>query len=130
MTEQFEDIKITSLDESASRPSGQGALMCLVLRLSQTAPSYWAQFFNETWKQQLYAMKRRAAVSGSRLEIICMPDELDVDHLPELKKVIAEANQAYRAHAANEQRRQEQEAAEHRRQKEALAKLNKTLKFD
>jgi hypothetical protein len=67
MSDQFTGIKIVALDDEASCPSGQGALLRLVLKLSQSAPSAWSQYFNDAWQQHLYIMKRRASVSGDRL---------------------------------------------------------------
>lgn len=130
MAEPFADITMKELDDSASRPSGQGALMRLVLRLSRSAPAQWCQYFNQAWQQHLYGMKRRATVSGDRLEIVCMQDELEQDHLPELKKVIAETNVAYRAFAAEQQRIKEANAKVDQQQKEELASLKGRLKFD
>lgn len=126
----FQDIKIVALDDGASGPSGEGALMRIVFKLSASAPAAWADYFNEAWRQHLYMMKRRAAVSGGRLEIICIPGELETDHIPELSKVIAQTNDAYRAFAA-EQARQEQAAEEEAlRQKQQLSDLKGRLRFD
>lgn len=130
MADTFEGIKIRELDDAASGPSGEGALMRLVLRLSQSAPGTWSQYFNQAWQQHIYMKKRRASVSGDRLEIICMPDELETDHLPELNKVIAETNTAYGAHAAEQSRLRQQAADEAERQKDQLANLKGKLKFD
>lgn len=104
--------------------------MRLVLRLSQSTPSPWAQYFNQAWQQHIYMMKRQAFVSGDRLEIICMPDELQTDHLPELNKVIADTNAAYAAHAAEQSRVRQRAADEAKQQKDQLAELKGSLKFD
>jgi hypothetical protein len=130
MLDQFNDIKIVALDDEASGPSGQGVLLRLVLKLSQSAPSAWSQYFNDAWRQHLYMMKRRASVSGDRLEIICTPDELEKDHLPELNKVIAETNEAYGKYAQEQKRLKEIEIEAARRQSEALSDLKGRLKFD
>lgn len=130
MSDQFADIKIVALDDAASGPSGDGALIRLVLKLSDSAPSAWSQYFNEAWRQHLYMMKRRASVFGNRLEIICVPDELESDHLPELKKVVKETNEAYRKFEQEQKRLKEVEIETVRRQREALATLKGRLKFD
>jgi len=130
VADTFTDIKIKELDDAASGPSGQGALMRLVLRLSESAPGPWSQYFNQAWQQHIYMMKRRASVSGDRLEITCMPDELQSDHLPELSKVIAQTNAAYGAHAAEQSRLRQQAADEAKRQKDELSSLKGKLKFD
>lgn len=126
----FTEIKIKELDDAASGPSGQGALMRLVLRLSQSAPGPWSDYFNQAWRQHIYMMKRRASVSGDRLEIVCMPDELQSDHVPELNKVIALTNAAYSAYAAEQNRLRQQATDEAKRQRDELASLKDSLKFD
>ena len=105
----FTDIRIKDLDDAASGPSGQGALVRVVLRLSPSAPTAWANYFNDRWQQQFYMSKRHANVFGDKLEIICMPHELESDHLPELKKVIAETNDAYRRYVAKQRVQEETE---------------------
>jgi hypothetical protein len=126
----FTDIKIVGLDDAASGPSGQGALVRLSLKLSDSAPSAWSQYFNEAWEQHIYMMKRRASVFGDRLEIVCMPDELQNDHLPELNNVISETNSEYRRYADAQDRQREIEVEIARRQKDELANLKGRLKFD
>lgn len=130
MSGEFVDIKIVALDDAASGPSGEGALLRLVLKLSQSAPTAWSRYFNEAWSQHLYMMKRRASASGDRLEIVCMPEELESDHLPELKKIVDETNQAYRRFATEQKRLKEIEVEAAKRQNEALANLKGRLKFD
>lgn len=124
------DIKIVALDDAASGPSGEGALVRLVLKLSQRAPTLWSQYFNHAWNQHIYMMKRRASVSGDRLEITCMPQELESHHLTQLNKIISETNNAYRKYTEEQTREKEIETERARRQKEELANLKSTLKFD
>ena len=131
MTAGFSEIKITGLDERASGPSEKGAaMMRMVLNLSSPAPSEWSDCFNSMWKQHLYGSKRSAHAAGKQITIDCVPSELGPDHLPELKKVVSEANAAYEAHL--NQKRSEEEAAEVKRTADSalLAELGKTLRFD
>jgi len=130
MTQQFVDIKIVSLDEEASTPSGDGALVDIVLTLSHTAPAAWAQYFNQAWHQNFYMMKRRATVSGNRLHIICMPSEVQSEHLPELRKVIALTNDAYRDYASAQELQRQEAEQRARQQKEQITNLKANLKFD
>jgi hypothetical protein len=125
----FSDITIEGFDEAASGPSGDRALVRLVLRLSASAPPDWARYFNQAWAQHIYMLKRRAQVAGNRLEIIAMPEELEREHLPELKKVIAETNAAYAPVAARREKEAELAAAEAKRQKDELRSLKDNLKF-
>jgi hypothetical protein len=130
VAEIFTDIKIKALDDAASGPFGEGALMRLVLRLSQSAPGPWSEYFNERWAGHIYGAKRRAAVFGDKLEIVCMPDELESDHLPELNNVIAETNEAYKKYIADRYRERQLEEQRMKRQAQELSDLKGRLKFD
>lgn len=130
MSATFEDIEITGIDDKASsRPDSRMALFDIVLTLSKSAPYEWSEYFDALWQRHIYMMKRSASVSGNRLTIHCVPDELEQYHLPELKRVIAEVNQEYGRffHSQLEQRQQEQ------RQKnedgEAIQNLKKNFKL-
>lgn len=129
MTE-FNDIKITELDEKASHPSGEGGLVDIVLKLSAAAPSDWASYFNAAWTRHIYMSKRKASVAGSRLEIRCMPDELQDDHIPELNKVIGETNSAYRVHLVEQAALDKAAAAQADADKQVITDLKESLKFD
>lgn len=130
MSEKFEDIKIVGLDESASAPSGQGSLVRFVFTLSRPAPHEWAVYFKQLWLHRMYMMKRETSVLGTRLEIDCMPDELETHHLPELNAAIGETNSAYRKYLENKTRIRELQIKEEQRQREQIQVLKKRLKFD
>jgi len=130
MTNEFEDIRITGVDESASGGGDENsALVDVVLTLSESTPSEWATYFNQRWEQHIYMMKRRARVAGSRLTIHCVPNELEKDHLPELRKVMEETNDRYRRHVANQAREERARAEREQAQKDEIKKL-KGIKFD
>lgn len=98
MANEFQGIRMVSMDESVSlRPNPNTGLYDVLFKLSIPAPDEWADYFNTRWDQHLYTAKRRATVSGSNLEICCVPDELNKYHMPELLKIIAETNNAYKA---------------------------------
>jgi hypothetical protein len=131
MTEEFEDIKIVAFNDQATRRGDPNlALMHLVLELSASAPHAWAQYFNECWHSHFYMMKREASVSGDRLEIYCVPDELEKHHIAELKKVISQTNQAYRQYLAQRQQAAEARAAKESEERANLAEIKSRLKFD
>lgn len=127
----FEDIKIIAMDDKASYKSDPSTHMVhVVLTLSASAPHEWAEYFNDRWQNQFYMMKRRASVSGKQLEIYCVPDELQQHHIPQLKKVIAETNTAYRSYVEKAQRVASEHAATEARERAELADLKSKLKFD
>jgi hypothetical protein len=130
MAQSFEDVRMVELNERASAPSGEGALMNIVIRLNQTVPPGWADAFQRMWKDHIYMMKRRAIVSGDSLTIVCMPDELQKDHIPELNRVFGEVNAAYRSYRADLEREKQAREEERKRQQHELANLKGRLKFD
>lgn len=131
MASEFEDIKIVAMDDEASyKDESDTQMVHIVLTLSASAPYDWAQYFNERWEQQFYMMKRHASVSGLRLEIYCVPDELQRYHIPELNKVIAETNAAYRSHVVHAQQITAERDAKKGRERSELADLKSKLKFD
>lgn len=127
----FEDIKIVEMDENASYKSEPSTkMMHIIFILSESAPYDWAEYFNDRWKQNFYMMKRAAYVSGKRLEIYCVPEELQQYHIPQLKKVIAETNSAYRAHLEQTQRITAEREATEANERAKLADLKSQIKFD
>ena len=131
MTTTFTDIKIIGMDDATSRPRDpNSAIVNVAFQLSAAAPSEWANYFNQTWQQHIYMMKRRARVFGRTLEIECVPSEIEKDHLPELKKIIAETNQAYGKYADTQARQREAEAARNAATAQELKDVKNRLKFD
>ncbi len=131
MVTEFEDIKIVSLDDKASYKSDpSSALTHVILSLSASAPYEWSNYFNQLWRQQFYPMKRNASVSGKRLEIYCVPDDLQDNHLPELNNVITKTNQAYRQYLAHTQQKAATQEAAEDAEREKLASIKADLKFD
>jgi hypothetical protein len=131
MADDFIHIKMTGLDDSASCSVERGsAIFRMVINLSAPAPAEWAQYFNHAWKNHFYMMKRRAEASGSVLNVECVPDELEKDHVPELKKVIDETNRAYANYHAQRQQQIAADAARTAADAEKLASIKKSINFD
>ena len=130
MTSEFQPIKIVSFDDKATYKSDpSSALVNAVLRLSAFAPSKWAEYFNDSWKQHFYMMKRNAQVSGDRLEVYCVPDELQ-NLIGEFNKIVAQTNDAYAKYVQQTQHNAEQQVAAEAAEREKLAVIKSTLKFD
>lgn len=126
----FQDIKITGMnDEESSKLDPSMALFDIVLTLSESAPYEWADYFNQRWEQHFYMMKRRASVSGARLTIYCVPEELE-SHVTELKKVIGETNQKYKEYLANQKNQEEIIKQKEKAEKEKMSNLKDSIKFD
>jgi len=77
----------------------------------------------------MYMKKRDAFVSRNQLTIYCIPEELQMDHLPELKKIIEETNKSYRQYRTSQKIEAERKKQEKKAEKDALDSLKKTLKF-
>lgn len=130
MTTEFEHIKIVSFDDKATyKTDPSSALVNAVLKLSSPAPAEWANYFNQRWEQHFYMMKRKAYVSGNRLETYCVPDELQ-NLIVEFNKVIAETNTAYTQYWAQKQHEAVQKSSADAAERENLAKIKGSLKFD
>lgn len=130
MAIKFQPIKIVSFDDKATYKTDQSsALVNAVLNLSASAPVDWANYFNQRWEQHFYMMKRNAHISGSRLEVYCVPDELQ-NLIVEFNKVIAETNQAYLQHLDHVQQQAANQEAAEAAELEKLSQIKNTLKFD
>ncbi|MCL1526842.1 hypothetical protein ACD582_10005 [Xanthomonas nasturtii] len=130
MTTDFENIKIVSFDDKATyKTDPSSALVNAVLELSSSAPAEWADYFNQSWKQHFYMMKRNANVSGDRLETYCVPGELQ-SLIVEFNKIIAKTNAAYAQHWAQKQQEAAQKSAAAAAERESLSKIKSELKFD
>ena len=131
MAATFTPIKIIGLNDSASGPSDQGAAMTrVVLDLSEQAPPEWAGYFNQRWAQHIYGMKRHAQVGGKQLEISCVLEELETEHLPEFRKVFDETNAEYSKFDAARQVAHEAQLTKRDAEAAKLAEMKKDIKFD
>ena len=124
------DVKITGMDPDLTRPSGRGKLDNVVLTLTPHPDWQWSKTFAALWKQHFYMMKRDAEVSGNGLVVTCVPDELGEGLLEELKKVVAQTNDAVKAQEAAHREAQAQQAAEAEAYRAGVEKAAKGLKFD
>jgi len=132
MTDGFADIRIVSVDVSASsRTFPASVLMNIVFKLSSTAPGEWASIFNFRWNNHLYIMKRGAHTCANHLEICCVPEEMEAHHLPQLKAIIAETNRVYHQFLAQEGQYEAGQSAKANLDKDNLLQdLMKNIEFD
>jgi len=121
-------VTITGMDASASTPSGEGALVDIHLNITKP-PSGWTGLFDQVWKQHIYMMKRRAHATDRHIVIRCMASELQSAHIPELKKAIANTDDAYRAAVATNQQLKQNQEMEEQRFKDGLNDIASKLKF-
>ncbi len=130
MTQEFEDIRIVSMDEGSSHwPNPRVVMYNIVLNISGSAPYEWATYFNQRWKQHIYMGKASARVSGRKLHIYCIPDELEKEHIPELNKIIFETNNSYRTFLAARIQQEATRKAHEIAEKDKLKSIKNNLKF-
>lgn len=115
----FQNIRITDLDDMACGPAEKGPLMNMVLVLSTEAPADWRVSFDEEWSKPALAMRRKAMIEGDRLTSTCMTYELQ-GQIDQLNGIIAEVNATYQLAATQVAARQEGE----------LRDLKANLKYD
>ncbi len=122
----FEDITIVGIDSQASTRVNQ-ALFDVALELSESPPSEWVSHFDRLWMEEWYMMKKRVEVSGSHIIITCVPAEIETEHLPHLKAVVAGANLAYRSGFTKTQMDQTAQAQERQVDVNMLDKIGDQL---
>ncbi len=139
--EHFNDIKIKCIDKEACYKSDEYENHFEIrLRLSSPAPLVWSSCFEVGWKSCIYTKKLKVDLfsdyrkpklnlSIDYIDIECIPDDLDSVHLPEINRVIDEANRKYKNHlkerAAIKKRKQEEDE----KAKEKINALVSRIKF-
>ena len=126
----FHDIKIVGIDQGASQPTGEGAFYVMVLNLSPHPTSDWSDLFSMLWKQNMYMGKRNIETFGSKMNVRCVPNELEGGLLEEIKRIVVKTNGEYRSHieAAEAQQQVAQDRKNEERQN--IANIASRLKFD
>jgi len=95
----FIDITIVELDlERSFQRSGE--FWNKVFTLSAEVPEDWSRIFDEVWAGARYQPKRHARIEENALVTICLPDELQSEHMQFLIGAVARTNDAYRAFIA------------------------------
>ena len=131
MSAEFTEIKIVGMGDAASRPDERkSAIVSVVFSLSSFPPSKWATYFNDMWNRHIYGSKRHAHVSDQTIVIECVPSEIESDHLPELKKIVSETNQAYLRVAAHRKSQEDEAVARDAATAQELKDVKSRLKFD
>ena len=127
---EFEDIHILDLDDAASyNPDPQYALYNMYLTLSRTPPEEWKQIFEAERAFPRHTMWRRAWIEGSRIVIYCVPEELEKYHMRDLLEDVKNANEKYRQYLMEFARREAQEHAQLKDEREKLRELRRRLGF-
>jgi len=121
MSTDFADLTIIGLDTERTRPSSRASgLRHMYLTLSASPSRAWSQLFDQERQFPRHNMWRRAWIEGNAIVVDCVPEEIALYHLNDLKQDVAEANQKYRQYLG-------QSEAEQRRAVEVRAQEQKRL---
>jgi hypothetical protein len=94
METDFVDIRIVGLEEDMTAGSPERPPLRLVfLRLSQTPPPIWRNYFDEARKISRHPHWRRAWIDRKFIVVECVPEEIEKYHLTDLKQDVARANE-------------------------------------
>lgn len=122
------DIKIVKLDSDATAPSGKGKLLNMVLILSDSLPYDADTIFDQAWRNNMSMYKRSASLSGNRVTVTCLEDELQ-GQIDLLKDVLPQVVGIYNERIAMAEKRRQEAKDEAVATKERLSNLNDRLKF-
>ena len=125
----FTDLQIVGVDkERTHNPDPRKAMYNVYLELSASPPSGWDQFFAQERSFPRHTMWRRAWLEGRYIVVHCPIDELEEQHLSDLKQDVANANrnyrEAYAKHLRQVEREQERERAEEEERNRQLDSLD------
>ena len=95
MSNSFEDITVTGLDEKMSKVVENGN-SSLYLSLSNHTDPAWNTAFDEAWNSVMHNQWRRARATGSHIHIECHHSELHSVHMPYINDAVDKANQKYK----------------------------------
>jgi len=95
MSRDFTDISIVELDPERSFQRS-GDFWTKVFTLSAEVPEDWSLIFDEVWAGARCNPKRHARIEEHAIVTICLPEELDGEHMEFLIAAVARTNEAYR----------------------------------
>lgn len=131
METDFADIRIISLEEEMTVESPVNPpLHYIFLRLSQTPLPIWKSYFEELRKISRHPHWRQAWIDRKYIVVECLPKEIEMYHLRDLKQDIAQANQRCRQYLQRQTQadRQKENTDSHVRQQ--LREMKGRLNFD
>ena len=95
MSRDFTDISIVALDPERSFQRS-GEFWTKVFTLSSEVPEEWNRIFDEVWAGARYQPKRHARIEEHTLVTVCLPGELQGEHMEFLIAAVSRTNEAYR----------------------------------
>ena len=127
----FIDIKIISLEEEMTVESPvRPGLLYVYLRLTQTPPPMWQNYFKESRKVSRHPHWRHAWIDRKYIIVECLTEELEKYHLNDLRQDIAHANRCYREFVLQQSRTDVQKEELQIQEREKLREMKSRLSFD
>ncbi len=131
MDSDFTAIKIVGLDEEMTVASfDHPGLQLIFLRLSQTPPPIWQSSFKKSRKVPRHPHWRQAWIDRKFIVVECLPDEIEVYHLRDLKQDVARANEYYREYFKKQAQAERQKKHADHNVRAQLREMKDRLKFD
>ena len=128
--DQFTDLKIVGFDPARVTSSQQGAAMRqMPLQLSARPPLEWGPLLEARYEHSFSGNGRTVKVIGASIYVDCVPEDLAVI-LEDLKSIVSQTNEAYRADLARQAAQWEKAETDAVAEKQRLEDIKKGLKFD
>lgn len=127
----FADIKIIGLEEEMTVDSPvRPHLRYVYLRLSQSPPPLWQNYFKDARKVSRHPHWRQAWVDRKYIIVECLLPELELYHLNDLRQDVATANQRYHQHLGKQGNPDREKARVDQEARDFLREVKGRLKFD
>jgi hypothetical protein len=127
----FLDIRIVSLeDEMTVESPNQPSLRYVYLKLSQTPPPLWQNYFKESRKMARHPHWRNAWIDRKFVVIECKFEEIETYHLNDLKQDLAQANRQYRRYLEQQSQTEQGKKTAYIQEVEKLREIKNRLNFD
>lgn len=125
MEAEFEDIRIVDLDLSRTTWSRvHDSLRVMFLRLDREPPDNdWPRLFFEERETRIVARRRGLWIEDGYISFDALPEEVEKIHLPDIRQSVSYANRKYRELCAQRRRKQLDNLAELRGERDELLAL-------
>ncbi|GMV29208.1 MAG: hypothetical protein AMXMBFR59_13330 [Rhodanobacteraceae bacterium] len=125
MEAEFEDIRIVDLDLSRTTWSRvHDSLRVMFLRLDREPPDNdWPRLFFEERETRIVARRRGLWIEDGYISFDALPEEVETIHLPDIRQSVSYANRKYRELCVQRRRRQLDNLAELRSERDELLAL-------
>jgi hypothetical protein len=131
METDFDDIRIISLEEDMTVESPENPpLRYVFLRLSQTPLPIWQSYFREQRNVSRHPHWRRAWIDRKFVVVECLPEEIELYHLNDLKHDLARANERCRNYLAGKNQPHRERETLDQAARDRLREMKARLKFD